>query len=385
MKFFYLVWRNLTRKKLRTALTLLSILVAFLLYGFLGAIRLAFTAGVSMAGADRLIVRHKVSIIQMLPVTYKERIERIPGVVAAAHQTWFGGIYQDPKNFFASMPVVPDDFLAMYPELLLPEAQKQAWNARRTGAVVGRTTATRFGWKVGDRVALKSPIWQRGSRNDTWEFDLVGIYDGAKKDTDTSQFFFRYDYFDEGRLFAKGEVGWYTVRVRDPAQTAAVARAIDAEFANSAYETKAEPEGAFMQGFAQQVGDIGTIMIAILSAVFFTILLVAGNTMAQSVRERTEELGVLKAMGFNNGLVLAVVLGESFLLAALGGLAGLGLAWLIISRGSPVPGMLPVFFLPTRDLVIGVVLVAALGFVAGILPALQAGRLRIAEALRRQT
>ncbi|MDD2763519.1 MAG: FtsX-like permease family protein [Opitutaceae bacterium] len=385
MKFFYLVWRNLTRKKLRTALTLLSILVAFLLYGFLGAIRLAFTAGVNMAGADRLIVRHKVSIIQMLPVTYKERIERLPGVVAAAHQTWFGGIYQDPKNFFASMPVVPDDFLAMYPELVLPEAQKQAWNASRTGAVVGRTTAIRFGWKAGDRVALQSPIWPRGSRNDTWEFNIVGIYDGAKKNTDTSQFLFRYDYFDEGRPWAKGEVGWYTVRVRDPAQAAAVAQAIDAEFANSAYETKAEPEGVFMQGFAQQIGDIGTIMIAILSAVFFTILLVAGNTMAQSVRERTEELGVLKAMGFSNELVLAVVLGESFLIAALGGLTGLGLAWLIISRGSPVPGMLPIFYLPTGDLVIGIVLVAALGFVAGILPALQAGRLRIAEALRRQT
>ena len=384
MRFVYLVWRNLARKKLRTTLTLLSILVAFLLYGFLGAIRQSLTAGVSMANADRLIVRHKVSIIQMLPVSYKQRIERIPGVTSAVHQTWFAGIYQDPKNFFASMPVEPGEYLAMFPELLLPEAQRKAWVNDRIGAIAGRSLANRFGWKVGDRITLHSAIWQRGARDDVWDFDLVGIYDGARKNTDTSSFFFRYDYFDEGRTFWKGQVGWYTVRVRDPARAAEVAAAIDAEFANSPYETKAEAEGAFMQAFAQQVGDIGTIMVAILGAVFFTILLVAGNTMAQSVRERTEELGVLKALGFTNRLVLGVILSESLLIASIGGLAGLGLAWLITSRGSPVPGMLQVFFLPTRDLLTGVALVAALGFAAGILPALQAMRLGIAEALRRQ-
>jgi putative ABC transport system permease protein len=385
MKFLYLVWRNLTRKKTRTALTFLSILVAFLLFGFLAAIREALSAGVSMAGADRLVARHKVSIIQMLPVTYKARIERIPGVAAAVHQTWFGGIYQDPKNFFASMPCEPEEFLAMYPEFVLPEAQKKAWLETRTGAVVGRVTAERFGWKIGDRITLKSPIWQRGNRNDTWEFDLVGIYDAAKKNVDSSQFFFRYDYLDEGRSFGKGLVGWYIVRVNDPARAAEVARAIDDEFANSPYETKTEGEGAFAQGFAQQVGDIGSIMLAILSAVFFTILLVAGNTMAQSVRERTEEIGVLKAMGFTNGLVLGVVLAESLVIAGVGGLLGLGLAAAIISRGSPIPGMLPVFFLPNRDLIFGVACVVGLGLVAGIFPALQAMRLRIADALRRQT
>ncbi len=384
MRFLYLVWRNLARKRLRTALTVLSILVAFLLYGFLGAIRQALTAGVSMANADRLVVRHKVSIIQMLPVSYKGRIEKIPGVLAAVHQTWFGGIYQDPKNFFPNMPVEPEAYLAMFPELVLPEAQRKAWIGSRTGAIVGRTTATRFGWKVGDRITLHSPIWQRGGRNDAWDFDISGIYDGAKKDTDTSPLFFQYTYFDEGRSFWKGQVGWYTVRVKDPGRAAEVATAIDAEFANSPYETKTEAEGAFMQGFAQQVGDIGSIMVAILGAVFFTILLVSGNTMAQSVRERTEELGVLKALGFSNRLVLGVVLGESAAIAGLGGLTGLGLAWLITSRGSPVPGMLPVFFIPGRDLVIGLFLIVALGVLSGILPAVQAMRLKIAEALRRQ-
>jgi putative ABC transport system permease protein len=383
MKFLYLISCNLKRKKLRTSLTLLSVFVAFLLYGLLCTTKEAFTAGVSMAGADRLVVRHKVSLIMTLPVNYGARMERVAGVASAAHFTWFNGIYQnESKNFFGSFPVNPEPFLAMFPEYLLPEAQQQAWLKTRTGAIIGRSLADRFKWKIGDRVPLTSPIWPRKG-DGAWEFEIVGIYEGAKKGTDTSGFYFRYDYFDEGRARGEGEVGWYSVRVKDPARAAEVARAIDDEFANSAFETKAEPEGAFMQGFAQQIGDIGTIMIAILSAVFFTILLVAGNTMAQAVRERTEEIGVLKAMGFTNELVLALVLAESCLIAAVGGLAGLGAAWLVTAGGSPVPNMLPVFYLPHRDLVMGAALVFVLGVVTGILPALQAMRLQIAVALRR--
>jgi putative ABC transport system permease protein len=384
MKFFSLIWSNLKRKKLRTALTLLSIFVAFMLYGLLCTIKEALTGGVTMAGADRLIVRHKVSLIMNLPVTYGDRMERIPGVASAVHFTWFNGIYQnEPKNFFGTFPISdPESFLAMYPELLLPEEQKQVWLKTRTGAIIGRQLADRFKWKIGDRIPLVSPIWPREG-DGAWELEVVGIFEGAKKGTDTSGLYFRYDYFDEARARGKGLVGWYAIRVNDPAQAGEVARAIDDEFANSPYETKAEPEGAFMQGFAQQIGDIGTILIAILSAVFFTILLVAGNTMAQAVRERVEELGVLKAMGFTNELVLTLVLLESCLIAAVGGLAGLGAAWLITAGGSPVPSMLPVFYLPPRYLAIGAALVLALGAVAGIVPALQAMRLRIAEALRR--
>ncbi len=383
MKFFYLVWSNLKRKKLRTSLTLLSIFVAFLLFGLLCALKEAFTGGIAMAGADRLIVRHKVSLIMTLPEAYKARMERIPNVTSAVHFTWFNGIYQnEPKNFFGSFPVEPEAFLALYPEYVLPEDQKQAWLKNRVGAIVGRSLVDRFKWKIGDRVPLMSPIWPRKG-DGAWEFEIVGIYDGAKKATDTSGFYFRYDYFDEGRAQGEGLVGWYGVRVSDPDRAEEVAKAIDNEFANSPHETKAEAEGAFMQGFAQQMGDIGTILVAILSAVFFTILLVAGNTMAQAVRERTEELGVLKAMGFTNELVLALVLFESCLIAAVGGVAGLGLAWLITLGGSPVPAMLPVFYLPTNYLIIGAALIAALGFVAGILPAIQAMRLQIAVALRK--
>ena len=385
MRFLSLIWSNLKRKKLRTSLTMLSIVVAFVLFGLLCSLKEAFTAGVNMAGADRLIVRHKISPIMDLPVTYRSRIERIPGVAAAIHWTWFNGIYQnEPKNFFGSFPVDPEPFLAMHPEYVVLEDQKQKWLQTRTGAVVGRTLAQRFDWEIGDRVPLTSPIWPRETE-EAWEFDIVGIYDGAKKSTDTSGFFFRYDYFDEARSYGDGLVGWYVVRVEDADRVAEVAQAIDDEFANSPYETKTEPEGAFAQGFVQQIGDIGTMLVAILSAVFFTILLVAGNTMAQAVRERTGELGVLKAMGFTNGLVLVLVLAESCLIAAVGGLVGLGLAWLATAGGSPAPAILPVFYFPVRDMLIGVAIVLALGLVTGIIPALQAMRLQIAVALRRHT
>ncbi len=386
MKFLYLVWSNLKRKKLRTTLTVLSILVAFVLFGLLSALKLALGGGVNLADANRLMVRHRVSFIQLLPQSYYARLARIPGVTAVSHQTWFGGVYQDPKNIFATFPVDPEAFLNMTPEIVLAPEEKEAWLKTRTGAIVGRKLAQRYGWKVGDRIPLTSPIWQNKSGG-AWEFDIVGIYDGAKPTADTSGFIFRYDYFDEARAGAAGQVGWYQVRVEDPQRATEIAAAIDAEFANSPAETKAETEAAMFQGFAQQIGDIATIVSAIMAAVFFTILLVAGNTMAQSVRERTQELGVLKAMGFSNPLVLAVVLGESLVITSLGGLAGLALGWLMVTgigQFSAISQFFPIFFMPARDMVWGAVLAVALGFVAGIVPAVQAMRLRLADALRRE-
>jgi putative ABC transport system permease protein len=258
----------------------------------------------------------------------------------------------------------------------------KAWLATRTGAIVGRNTANRFHWKVGDKVPIMSPIWMRK----TWEFDIVGIFDGAKKGTDTTPMFFRYDYFDEARRaqnWGTGQVGWYTIRVKDPAQAASVAKAVDQEFENSPAETKSEPEGAFVQGFANQIGNIGLIVATILGAVFFTILLVTGSTMSQAVRERIGELGVLKAIGFTNGQMLMLVLAESCLLTGLGGGLGLGLAWVMTSHGDPTGGMLPLFYLPVRDVLFGLGISVVLGLVTGIFPAQQAMRLRVAEALRR--
>jgi putative ABC transport system permease protein len=378
-----LIWSSLKRKKTRTVLTLLSILIAFLLFGYLAAIRQGFSQGVDVAGLDRLVVRHKVSIIQLLPESYEARMERIDGVADAVHATWFGGIYQRPSNIFAQMPVKPEELLEMFPEYILSAEEKNAWLETRTGAIVGRVTADRFGWEVGDRIPIEATIWTKKDGGRTWEFDLVGIYEGAEKGTDTSQFFFRYDYFQETRQWGSGNVGWYWVKIEDPERAPDIVQLIDQEFANSPAETKTEPEGAFVQGFAKQVGNIGLIMMSILAAVFFTILLVAGNTMAQSVRERTQEIAVLKAMGFTHRGVLGLVLGESFVLAGLGGFAGLALASFLISLGDPTNGALPVFYLPVKDLVVGILLVGLMGLVAGILPARQAQRLRIADALRR--
>ena len=383
MKYLYLIWSNLKRKKIRTILTLLSIMVAFMLFGYLGAIKQGFSQGVDVAGLDRLIVRHKVSIIQLLPASYESRIEQIEGVQDAVHQTWFGGVYQKPSNFFAQIPVDPEEYLAMYPEFLLSDEERAAWLSTRSGAIAGKGIADRFGWKVGDRIPINATIWTRKGGEVTWEFELVGIYEGAEKGTDTSQFLFRYDFFDESRQFGQGQVGWYTVRISDPARAAETAALIDAEFANSPAETKAEAEGAFVQGFADQIGDIGFIMTSIIAAVFFTMLLVAGNTMAYAVRERTNELAVLKAIGFSDRGVLGLVLGESLALTGIGGALGLSLAFLMVSAGDPTRGSLPVFYIPVNYLLLGVILIGLMALVAGILPALQAQRLRIADALRR--
>jgi len=383
VKYVHLIWANLMRKKVRTILTFLSITVAFLLYGYLSAIERSFNQGVDVAGADRLIVRHKVSIIQLLPISYLPRIEQIEGVDLAVHSTWFGGIYQDPKNFIAQMPVDPEPFLDIFPEFILEPDEREAWLNTRTGAIAGITTAERFGWKIGDRIPIQATIWPQKDDSQSWEFDLVGIYEGEEKGTDTTQFFFRYDYFDEARKFGEGLVGWYTVRIDDPDRAAEVAQAIDDTFANSAYETKSEPEGAFVQAFVKQIGEIGTIMVAILGAVFFTIVLVTGNTMAQSVRERTQEIAVLKAMGFTHVSILGLVLTESVVLSGTAGVAGIALAWALISQGDPTPGFLPIFYFPTRDVLQGLVMVFLLGLVTGIFPAVQAMRLKIADAIRR--
>jgi putative ABC transport system permease protein len=384
MKFVRLILSNFKRHKTRTILTILSIVVAFTLFGYLAAIRKAFEMGVSVAGMDRLIVRHKVSLIQLLPASYEERIEKLGGVAMATHATWFGGVYKDERMPFARIVVKPEEWFQMYPEYITPPDQVDAWKRTRTGVLVGRKLAERYKWKIGDKIPIIGNIWRPAKGGDTWTFDLVGIYDGKEKETDTTQMFIRYDYLDESRGFGQGLVGWYHIKVKDPANAEAVVKQVDSLFENSPAETKTETEGAFMKGWAEQVGDIGAIVTAILTAVFFTILLVAGNTMAQAVRERTSELGVLKAIGFEDSQVLALVLVESLLIALIGGAIGLGFGWLVVQGGDPTGGALPGFFFPPEQMIFGAVLVLLLGIITGAMPAIQAMRLNPVDALRRE-
>jgi putative ABC transport system permease protein len=382
MKFLPLIWKNVWRRKFRTVFTLLSIFIAFVLFGILMTIRYSFAFGVEIAGADRLVLIHKVSLIMTLPVSYQQRLQQTKGVEIASHQTWFGGIYQDPSNFFANIAVEPDLFLKIYPEFTVPPEQVEAWRSDRQGAIVGRDLADRFGWKLGDRVPLTAPIWLPKGGGTTWEFNIVGIYDGADA-VDKTQMFFRYDYLDENRARGQGEVGWYVVKIADPSQAVDLSRTFDEMFANSAAETKTTTEKGFIEGFAKQIGDIGTIMIAISSTVLFMFGLVAASTMAQSVRERTSELAVLKTLGFSDAAILMLVLAESLFIALTGGLLGLGLAWLFVQGGDPTNGMLPIFVLPARDVLIGIGLMVMMGVLAGLMPAVGAMRMKITDALRR--
>ena len=289
MKFLPLLWSSLWRKKIRTVFTLAAIFIAFVLFGLLMTIRTAFSFGVEIAGLDRLVLIHKVSLIMPLPLSYLERLRATEGVEIVSHQSWFGGVYQDPSNFFAQMVVEPEPFMKIYPEFRIAPEHVKAWLADRQGAIVGVDLMKRFGWKVGDRIPIVGTIWQP-KQGQVWDFNIVGTYDG-EQGVDKTQFFFRYDYLDENRAQGDGLVGWYVVKIADPAQAQQMAARFDSMFANSSAETKTTTEKGFVEGFAKQMGDIGAIMIAILAAVLFTMLLVAANTMAQSVRERTNEIG----------------------------------------------------------------------------------------------
>jgi putative ABC transport system permease protein len=380
MKFLPLIWMNVWRRKTRTTFTLLSIFIAFLLFGVVMTIRAAFSLGVDLAGRDRLVLINKVTLILPLPISYQRQIQQTPGVQIASHQTWFNGAYQQPTNVLTTIAVEPTPFLAMYPEFILPPQQAAAWLADRQGAIVGKDLAARYKWKIGDRIPLMSPIWEA---KNPWEFNIVGIYDG-NRGVDKTQFLFRYDYLDENRADRlKGIVGWYVLKIDDPSKAVTMGQTFDAMFANSAAETKTTTEKGFIEGFAKQLGDIGSITIAIATTVLFMFGMVAASTMVQSVRERTSELAVLKTLGFTDGSILALVLSESLFITLTGGGLGLAVAWLIVRQGDPTGGLLPLFELPPRDIVTGIVLLVLMGLVAGIMPAIGAMRLRITDALRR--
>jgi putative ABC transport system permease protein len=381
VKFSALIFSNLFRKKVRLILTLGSFAVALFLFAFLAVVKDAFNRGGTVASANRLVTINRVSIIQPIPLSYRDKILRIPGVQRVTFDNWFGGVYQEEKNFFPQFVIDPENQRQVFSELLVSDDQWNAFLKDRQGAIAGAGTAKRFGWKVGDRIPIKNSIY--GS--DAWEFNLDGIYHGRTAQDDETQFWFQWDYFEERVPDRnKGQVGWYTVKLDSPDDAVRISKAIDDEFANSPYETKTETESAFAAGWVKQFGNIEFLILAIGSVVFFTLLLVTGNTMAISVRERTGELAILKAIGFKNGSILLFILAESLTIALIGGLAGLGLALAAIPvMGAALNGLLPNLIISKSMLATGIGFALLVGAASGILPGIGAMRLRVVEAFRK--
>jgi putative ABC transport system permease protein len=378
MKFLHLIVVNLKRKKLRTLLTAGSFMVALFLFGLLMTIKMALSGGVDFAGADRVVVLNRVSLIMPLPIAYKEQIQRIPHVADVTFATWFGGYYQDMKNFFPNYAIDAESFHRVYSEYLIPDDQWAAFMADRQGCIISPKLTQRFGFKLGDRIPLEGTIWQG-----TWQFNVRGIYKVERRELETSELWFQYDYLEEQRPFFKGTVGWYVAKVDDPANGLDVARAIDARFRNSPFETKTETERAFAAGFANQMGNIRLLILTVGGVVFFTLLLVTGNSVAIAVRERTNELAVMKTVGFSDVSILLLVMAESLVVAEVGGGLGLALAKLFTLGGDPTGGMLTYFYLPGKSIAGGFGLALAAGAAASIVPAVGAMRLKIVDALRK--
>ena len=382
MKFSRLIFANLFRKKIRLILTIGSFAVALFLFSFLAVVKGAFGRGADIAGADRLVIINRISIIQPLPLSYRDKILRIPGVKAITHNNWFGGVYQDEKNFFPQFAIDVENQRTVLPELKVPDDQWANFVKDRQGAIAGAKTAARFGWKIGDRIPIKTTIF--GGAN-TWEFNLDGIYHSTTVGGDESQFWFQWDAFEEGvpKTF-KDNVGWYVLKLDSPDDAVRVSKAIDDMFANSSFETKTETESAFAAGWVKQFGNIEFLILTIGAVVFFTLLLVTGNTMAISVRERIGELAVLKAIGFSDRSVLFFVLAESLTISLVGGLIGLGLAALAIPvLAAALNGLLPTLILSPAILSVGLGTALLVGVISGLLPGIGAMRMRVVNALRR--
>jgi len=385
LKFLPLFFASLRRKPIRTSLTIASIIVAFLLFGLLKTMQNALELGADLAGVDRLATMHKMSLIQNFPLSYLNRVRGVDGVIQAVGFVWMGGIYQDERNQISAQATEPEAFLEVYSEYKLPPEQRADWLSDRASMIVGKAVAEKFGWKIGDVVPVRSSFYRKADGGgDTWDMRVAGIYEATNGDS--SSVFFHYDYLNEslGRNGGRDSLVWIIMKIRNPDEAQHVSAAVDALFANSPAETKTSTERAFVQGFANQMGDIGKIVTAVASAVFFTMLLVTANTMAQSVRERTNEIAVLKTLGYTKQTIAGLVLTESFVITALGGVIGLGVAALFTdSIGELLAQFFPVLGIPTSAYITGAVLIVALSLLAGLLPSLEASRLKITDALRK--
>jgi len=384
MRYLPLLWAGLFRKKARTTLTLLSIVVAFALFGLLQAVELAFESGADAADAKRLLTTARYSIIEPLPMAYQRRIEQVPGVVGVAFADWFGAKYQNESNAFPVFAVDPTRYLDMYPEFTVAREHREAFAKTRTGALAGQRLVDRFGWKVGQKLPISSEIHPKADGSMSWEFDLVGTIDADDPAVrgNTDMVLINVAYFDEARQSGRGKTGWYIVRIADSGQARAISAGIDALFMNSPDETKTQPEKEFALGFAKQIGDIGALVTRILIAVFFTILILTGNTMAQSIRERIPELAILKTLGFSDGKITALVLAEAALLLVLGGGIGMGAAVAAMpGLNGATGGRFPPLFVGPDTWLLAAAVAGLVALCIGLPPAWRANRLKIVDAL----
>jgi putative ABC transport system permease protein len=379
MKYLPLIWAGLGRKKPRTLFTILSITVAFILFGLLGGVSAAINGALDHASLDRLYIRAKTSMTDPMPIAYLPQLGRIPGVTGVAFSVWFGGYYQDAKNGITSWAVDPISYFDMFPDLKIPRAEVETLAKKRNGVIVGDAIATKYGWKIGDRLPFRSGTWTRRDGTQDWDLEIVGIFTDADNKSAEHQFFINHDYLEESRTSGKGNVSWYYVRVDAPGHATAVAAAIDQQFANSPHETKTMTERQNIESFMKKIGDINFIIQSVMGAVFFTLLFLTGNTMAQSVGERIPELAVLKTLGYSNRGVLALVLAEGVTLTMVAAAAGLGASVILVplleTNGEQSN------HLPPSMVLIGIGCALLLALVAGAPPALRAGRLKVVDAL----
>ena len=380
---FLLIFGSLWRNPLRTIFTFLSISTAFLLFGYLASIDAAFRGGVDAAGADRLVVLHKQSLINLLPESYIHKIKSIPEVVNAGYAVWFGAYYKDQRNSFAQFAVEPRGYLKMYPEINLSEELKEKWYADRTGAIIGKALSDHYGWKIGDRITLTSSLWSDNDFNHDWEFNIIGIMDSSKKGFDSSGMLFHYKYLDETRSWGKGEVGWYVAQVDSSTDTETIAAKIDQLFENSSDETKTSTERAHMQMFLNQVGNFSKIFYLIVGVVLIVILIISGNTMTQSVRERISEFATLSALGFSSFRIIIHVLFESLLMIGLSGFFGLLLAYVLVTYYGDPTGYFLNFYFPYSKIIFGVILIFVVGIITNLSPVYEILKMDKIQALRK--
>ncbi len=380
-----LIRHNLFRKALRTTLMIVSILVAFLVFGLLSSVEKVFNAGVDLSKADRLVTVNKINFTVSMPYAYVNRVRGVDGVRNVSYANWFGGYFQETRNFVQSFAVDVPTYLEAYPELLMPEDQRQAAIANRTGFVIGRALADQYGWNVGDTVPLSTNIWQNADGNYVYELEVVAIFDGEDQQTPTNYGFLHYDYFDEYRVIDNDNIGWMIINTDSVDVNERVIEQIDAQFANSPAETETTTEAAFNAAFVQQIGNIRLIITAVVGSAFFTILAIVGTTMVMAIRERTKEIAVMKTIGFPSPRIFRIVLGESLLLSVLGGGLGLGLAALILAAAAPAAAsVLPGLALTGDIALTALAVMVALGLATGLLPAVNAIRTDIVSALGKE-